>query len=382
MPAMPYRVVWLSVLCVAGCGRLHLDEVERDDRPYVQLSIDGAAITEELIEFPLLVRLDTDHVDRSAMLDDGGDLRFYVAGRSAPLPFEIETLAGGPSGTEVVAWVQLPRLAPGVSTVLQVKYGDPAAPRAAGGVWSSSYAAVLHLGELSGAPVDATGRYATVRSATAAPAPGRIGPGQPFVAAAQMAIQLSTGVAEPMPATISGWMNLSSVTAGANTYHALVTQQAENTGANMFFLGLRDTHFYTAFRCLTAEVTPGLELDTSESSQSPTVGQWTHVAATFTRNVDGTNRAALFVEGQLAADTGDAMCEPSTAGSVNPINLGGDVNDCTGGDDCDPDNDWLDGALDEIRIEHVTRSPAWIQTDYLSMTNQLVTYGPLVRADD
>lgn len=44
-----------------------------------------------------------------------------------------------------------------------------------------------------------------------------------------------------------------------------------------------------------------------------------------------------------------------------------------------PDRDFLDGRLDEIRIERTTRSQAWITADVVSMRDQLISYGPIER---
>jgi Concanavalin A-like lectin/glucanases superfamily len=148
----------------------------------------------------------------------------------------------------------------------------------------------------------------------------------------------------------------------------------------VFFLGLRDTHFYAVFRCLAPEIPAGLELDTEDpatSSLSVRPERWTHVAATFTWNADSTNRVTLFVDGREVNRSGDIACAPLEEGSRNPINVGADVNGCAAGVDCPPDNDWIDGVLDEIRIERDERS----QTDYRSMTDQLLTYGPITRVD-
>jgi hypothetical protein len=39
----------------------------------------------------------------------------------------------------------------------------------------------------------------------------------------------------------------------------------------------------------------------------------------------------------------------------------------------------MDGSIDEVRLENVVRSPAWISYDEASMRDQLITYGPIER---
>ena len=58
------------------------------------------------------------------------------------------------------------------------------------------------------------------------------------------------------------------------------------------------------------------------------------------------------------------------AGNEKPIVLGADNNN----DAALPDSDFLDGRLDEVRIETVARSQEWLRIDYLSMTDQLIRY--------
>jgi hypothetical protein len=58
--------------------------------------------------------------------------------------------------------------------------------------------------------------------------------------------------------------------------------------------------------------------------------------------------------------------------SPNPVVIAADRN--AGGN---PDADFFDGTIDEVRLETVVRSPAWIAYDVASMRDELITYGPV-----
>ena len=58
--------------------------------------------------------------------------------------------------------------------------------------------------------------------------------------------------------------------------------------------------------------------------------------------------------------------------SPRPILIGADASFGAG-----PDADFLDGFIDEVKIETVARDPAWIQADYLAMRDLLIEYGPV-----
>ncbi len=98
--------------------------------------------------------------------------------------------------------------------------------------------------------------------------------------------------------------------------------------------------------------------------------RWTHLAYTY----DGT-MARLFVDG-VVVDAGPGSGTPEV--SAGPIYIGCGRNNETGS--VPPgvaDVDFVDGLLDELRLEQVGRSPAWIATEVASMQDALISYGPV-----
>ena len=99
---------------------------------------------ENLVDFPVLVQLDSSRIDYSLTQNDGADLRF-VDRDGTLLPHEIETW--NEAGTSYV-WVKVPQIDGSSGTDhIWLYYGNAAAPDAqnVAAVWNSGYVAVYHL---------------------------------------------------------------------------------------------------------------------------------------------------------------------------------------------------------------------------------------------
>jgi hypothetical protein len=95
---MSRTLVWIVVPWLAACGRLAFEGVPPggDDEPPVggcplALNLDRAQIQEQLVDFPLLVRLGSEHLDRTQLQPDARNLGFYLDG--VALAYEIEDAA-------------------------------------------------------------------------------------------------------------------------------------------------------------------------------------------------------------------------------------------------------------------------------------------------
>ncbi len=109
-----------------------------------KLTFNNAASTEDLTNFPVLIKLDSTKVDYSKMKPDGSDLRFTDSTNTL-LSYEIESF--NPSGTSYV-WVKVPKISAGSGTdYIYLYYGNPnaAAAQNKADVWSNNYKAVWHL---------------------------------------------------------------------------------------------------------------------------------------------------------------------------------------------------------------------------------------------
>ena len=110
-----------------------------------QLIFDNVLRSENLVDFPVLVQLDSSRVDYSLTQNDGADLRF-VDLNGTLLPHEIETWNA--AGTSYV-WVKVPQIDGSSGTDhIWLYYGNAVAAawrQNVAAVWNSGYAAVYHL---------------------------------------------------------------------------------------------------------------------------------------------------------------------------------------------------------------------------------------------
>jgi len=356
---VPRKPGLVLILCAAGCGRLGFEPASAPPGrpPPVLLHLDRAEVAESLVDFPLLVQLGDQQLDRSRLRADARDLRFRIDGLldGGFLEYEIED-PGAPGGAPVTAWVRIPDLV-GHDTTIRVDYGDGGlAPESSAPVWSASYAAVFHLATASGAR-DATGHYpgpqvTEVGAPGPSPMPGRISGGRGFDSTHGNAIQVNARDLMYSPFTVSGWLYETLVPQG---YHALVSREHNGAGQNAFWIGDRGG-LYRGELVDTAEVFV-------ESGVPAIANRWVHLALTATTSV-----ATLYIDGAVVTTVGFGGLP--AAGNAKPIVLGADNNSAA----ATPDADFLDGRLDEVRIETVARTAEWLRVDHLSMTDQLIRY--------
>jgi hypothetical protein len=316
----------------------------------------AAPLSATLADFTLPVVLDDTRALRTAMAADGSDLRFYD-GDGNLLPHEIAQL-GAPGGAPLIAWLRVPSLSS--TSVIHVDYGRATTPPPSmTSPWSSDLAAVYHLEEPAGSPHDATtAQRDTVATGTATVA-GVCGAGRSFVASSQHVLSVADAPGLALPTfTISGWFYESSLPPTATAYHAFVSREYASTGLNDFWLGDRGGLYYAALDTTT-------DGSFNFTATAATAGTWAHLALT----VDGT-MTRLYVNGIERASrsvTGPVVHSPRA------ILIGADQSTGSG----TADADFLDGRIDEVRIETAVRDAAWIQAQYLAMLDQLLDYGPV-----
>lgn len=312
------------------------------------------APSEELLDVPLLVVLDDRRARRERMQPDASDLRFYDA-TGKLLPHELEQV-GSPGGAPLIAWVRVPRLT-GASTKLAARYGGTAEAAATDSVWSSAFAAVWHFDERAGSPArDATGRghHGTLLGTSLGA--GLIGPARKFVATKRDAIVVADSADLTFEqVTLSAWVQFA--TSPGNLYYTAISRQLRDGGENELFLS-------NYANTINGEIATS-EGSFAHSGSTLQVGQWLHLAAVYdgaslTLYLNGLRDAARAAVGGLAR-------------TANPIFLGADRNSAItpAGK---PDDDFLDGLLDEVRVENVARSPAWMAAADLIMRDEAITY--------
>ena len=351
-----WRRTSLVVALLAGCGRIAFDPISDATATEVRtfLRLDRVAPGEVLIDYPLLVVLDDSRIDRSRLAADASDLRFFDASGQL-IPHEIEQL-GARGGPALLAWVRVPQIL-GIDTVISFTYGGTPVPASQTSVWSDEFAAVWHLGANGGQ--DSTGHFATVAFGTATTS-GAIGDALAFVAANKDYMEVADSSAYLLTAgfTVTAWMKPASI---PTSYYAAIAREQQNTADDDFWLGILTDQ--PRMECVTL---PGGKQPANGSPGEIVVDQWVDLAGTVDSTIERVYANGLEV-GSIALTSVVVFGNPS-----QPLFLGADRNGTS--PPGVPEIDFLDGALDEVRLHNVARSPAWLQYDDAAMRDQVITY--------
>jgi hypothetical protein len=325
----------LVVVVAPGCQLLF--EPDPGDRgpgsQSVELTFESPITIGDL---PLPIRITPDDLDVSAVGDAKTDLRF-VGADGEDRPFEVERWS--PDGESVV-WV-LPAL---FDEGLTLYYGEDAGGVAsATDVWSQSWAAVWHLSDGGAADtvLDSTGAHpGTGEEATFEP--GQIGLGRTFGIAGSEPVTFLGG-----EALFGGWTQLT-----IEAHIRPVTGTWIEKGDS-----IDDARAY-------AGKTGGmLDLDVNlvecdcwaDSHIEVDLGEWTHVAYTY----DG-ETVIWFRDGDHVGEDSPLYGGPVNVNS-DPLVMG------------DGEDGLFEGALDEVRISRVHRSPDFVFAAYATAAPTFVS---------
>lgn len=323
----------------------------------IPVSVPAGRTTAPLTDFPLLVSLTSADLASNAQAD-GSDIRFTASDGTTPLPHEIEGFDAG-TGT-LDAWVRIPMLDSATSTTIYLYYGAADAPTQEDvrTTWSTEFGGAWHLSrDPAGTAPQADD--STVRNhdglsrgamTTSDLVPGLIGGAIDFDGVDDMfetdPFDLSVG-----GLTLSGWVRLDSYTTQPR-----IINKAYNPSNRVFELSVDGSN-----------VRSRLVLDGSEnlllgSGDGVTLGAWHHLAMTWDGvtiklYLNGVEVASRAASGTLASDP--AM--PVTIGGIDSLNR------------------QFDGLIDEVRIDRVGRSAAWIAASESNQRNPgaFHTFGPV-----
>jgi hypothetical protein len=322
------------------------------------LTFDNGSGTEDLVDFPVMVRLDGSRVEYREMQTDGEDVRFEAVD-GTPLVHDVERFDATGQST---LWVQVPLIPAGsTDTTIYIVYGDPEAQGTAQpeAVWAN-YQALYHLGDdvndSTVQSIDGTNVGTTVTRGVAGNARFfggtdehiDLGTEQPFMQA-QSAFTVSAWV-KPDPLLVTQGLvfgaSIQDVNLGDQS-RATVTVEADRGVAG----GARSID--------------GGSLVTTTTGNNPAVDdQWLWIAFVVDLTAD-TQR--LYIDGQLATEllaAGHMPVMPDTPSTQSSIGIEEDL----AGDD-------FHGAIDELRVSHDAKTGAWLDAQHRSMTDQLIAFG-------
>jgi hypothetical protein len=295
----------------------------------------------------------------------GGDLRFEDQ-TGNELNYEIEQW--NTNGISSV-WVQVPLFSS--NSVVTACWGNPAATNPPayttnGAVWNTNYLAVWHLNQANQT------KYPDSTANANAAAPNNFGGTnqQSGVVAGSLSfngVNQSLNVPSTAPLglnggqfTLSGWMNLNSSGQG------VIIGKGQNGSAwYSWFLTVGNNpgvdQVNTANRlCVGLRTSNGSGDVLATQTSNVVLSNWVYAAGTY----DGTN-LILYVNGvsnSLTATTGTPFS------NTTQLWLGADSG-----------RDYLNGLLDELRVENTARSPHWVWATYQNIASNGVfnTYGTI-----
>ncbi|HEY4057265.1 MAG TPA: LamG-like jellyroll fold domain-containing protein [Kofleriaceae bacterium] len=350
------RAVALASLGLASaCGRISFDGVAADARAIdpqtVTLALDHYNPGAGFADFMLPVFLTSSRFDRSKLLPDASDL-YFTDTTGVLLPSEIEQIGDGTD--PLVAWVRIPDYNAG--TIIQLHYGGPPHAPSLDPTWPASFLGVWHLvdGADSGPHANNGALHNTVAEA------GIIGPARRFHPGDDDWVSIADSPTLTFPLnqlTMSGWVKPDSL---PGVYAALLGRQQADTTLNDFNINVFTN---VATGSISFSETTSHEV----SGGTITTGTWHNIALTF----DGAMET-LYIDGALVG------VEPETrivSHSSNAVLIGGDRNDMAGTTPAGvADSDFVDGLIDEVRLENVARDAGWIQATVAAAHDMIISY--------
>jgi len=324
----------------------------------VKITFDNSGQAQNLVSFPVLIKLDSSRIEYFRTQDAGQDIRFVDADDTTVLDHEIEVW--DEAGTSYV-WVRVPQIDALSSVDFIYMYYDnvnAADVQNPTGVWNANYRGVWHLAE------DPSGPPPQTRDSTSSGLHGTSG--GVMTAGDQVGGQIdgsldfdgsddvvATGVTNVMANlasfTMSAWV---APRAGQPDFAGIVEYDDSGGGSNfeagieMRPSGVPRVNIFT---------TAGFQFADS-ATVLPTTG-WSHLVFVY----DGSN-LLLYIDGAL--DTTSPPITGNTRNINRPIHIGRNTHD----------GRYFDGLIDEVQISDTPRSADWIRAQHASTTDTFATF--------
>ncbi len=322
----------------------------------IKLTFTNTAQVEDLVDFPVLVVLDDNHIDYTQTQAGGQDVRF-VDPDGTILAHEIEQWEDEYGNSYV--WVRVPQIDGGSdSDYIWMYYGNPdiADGQDPESVWDASYQGVWHLAEpvldeqVDGIHFDSTQNHNTGYQNGNDGVAGMIAGGQNFDGIDDR-IQITGLLGTHSDVALSAWANLTI----ADENGAEVVSLGDYTGLRLDDPGLSTHGFFYAGND---------NWPTTSYSHTYAGTGWHHFVYTFD---DANNIQKLYVDSLEMASTSHTSTISYTE------ELGSDTFIGTHGNEKLPFD--FGGIIDEVRVSNVARSADWIKAQYASMNDTFIAFG-------
>ncbi|MFW9783506.1 MAG: DUF2341 domain-containing protein, partial [Candidatus Heimdallarchaeota archaeon] len=299
--------------------------------------------------FPILISFfDSDlHYDVQA---DGDDIAFSLG--SLWLDHEIEQFDKNYNGTHahLSAWVRIPDLSASLDTYIRMYYGNLTMESRQNptGVWDESYQGVWHLDESSGVTEDSTfyNENGIVSGTILRPSVGQIGDAYNYGTDGRFSVgdpadgHLDFGIESFL---VSMWMNIDTST--GNLQIPLYKGASSTFDSGYCFVTP------TTGDSISFHITDGIN-NVGTPSASVIFDSWTYIVGV----VDRTNDIIRIYKDGYEIGVGTDISAILSVDGIREFQC------------ANPSYDF-DGLLDEVRVLNVTRTNAWIKTEYYNQYN-------------
>jgi hypothetical protein len=322
-----------------------------------KLVFDNSAQTEDLENFPVMVNLSSSNFDYSNAKSDGTDLRFIDPDGSTEMNYHIEEWDTSASS---YVWVNVTSIDGASSTdYMYMYYGNSSASDVQDitGTYDTNFSGVWHLNESSGTLYDATSNDldGTQTGGVTYSSAGQIDDAVYFDGDDDE-IYISDDVVldPPNDMTIEAWVkitNLSSVR--GSTQNIVYREHSEGPWLSYELAIDTSDDFYMTW------VNSGGTENYAGYSGTVNADTWYYIVGVR----DG-NTLRFYLNGGTTGCYLDITTTGTLQNADSEFHLG---------DDDGPDP--LNGTLDEVRLSDKARSADWVAAQYLSMTDEFITYG-------
>ncbi len=336
-----------SVWCNVGSTANGASDCNGNWKSRKKVTFDNRASAENLTNFPVLVRLDSNTIDYGEVQNAAQDLRFIDSDGLTLLDYEIEKWD---EAGESIVWVEVPSITLGVATdYVWMYYNNSQASAGANdqGTWNTNYEGVWHLKEnptstCSGAneACDSTSNNADgdmLGSMTSADSiNGLTGNAIDFDGSDDS----FTGSDAAFPSgnsarTVEGWIR---TTFAGDSFARAILGYGTGVDPQDF-----DVYIANGALCMKIRVTGSCFTTTGIVND----GNWHHVAVSY----DGTNFEG-YIDGVEVGSDYNPGTNPNTVLAAFYIGLY---------------SNWFSGMLDEVRISSNDQSADWIEANYLNL---------------
>jgi hypothetical protein len=336
---------------------------------YQNTTPEGADISGNVFDFPLLIRLTSNNFTFKEARTDGSDLRFTKSD-NVPLPFEIERWDAAAQQAEI--WVKVDTIYGNDSSHYFVMYWGESATAIAldsSNVFdtASGYRGVWHLAEevagvgTMGLYKDATGRNHGDDFVSATDRSGIIGYGRAFDGVDDF-IPLNSPVTNFLKGdlTIALWVSVHD--SGGTILSKLDTFPGWNIGEMSLYFGDGTIKQDSPGVNGTRPSLVGFSNDYAIAGQSVAPDSWHYLVYTWKWNGDSTGTPRYYIDGAEVVLSCDSLIIRYADNTNANIRIG------------QPNNNesyaYFKGLMDELEISSLARSADWIKLCYMNQRKE------------